>query len=423
MSLDELPAPILGIILSYISDPISICRLECTCKSIRSIAVKNASSCWYSLYKKQWNLSKQQQRLPSAMSTTTIKTTTKLLMKEEYKRRYELDRNARKQIQNLSTIMDKHGPEYIEIMHIVMDLMSHGGDVMEICRKIWEDQSKEEDDVQNATRLSIGVYRFVHAATIFEEILFLCQNGLDDPTLELEKFAIISSRLLFDVKKESPEETCAWITHELDEIGEKVNTLLLSKHGEGEKSPEQKLECLNIIFFEELGFSGNVDDYYNVANSLLHLTLKLRKAIPMTLCLLYSCIGRRIGLEVNIIGLPGHIVCRVPTLEDYYVDVFRRGSVLSSRDCEIIANTYGYVLIPEFLQPLSPAHVFIRILNNLENALRHLPLDLLVLRTFMEAMRTIVNNPTEEQVADCVRRCAQFWITHPTRLMTELRLL
>ena len=36
----------------------------------------------------------------------------------------------------------------------------------------------------------------------------------------------------------------------------------------------QRLQVLNACFFEELGFAGNVNDYYDPDNSCIHLVLR-----------------------------------------------------------------------------------------------------------------------------------------------------
>ena len=55
----------------------------------------------------------------------------------------------------------------------------------------------------------------------------------------------------------------------------------------------QRLRLLNRFFFQELGFAGNVNDYYDPKNSYLHCVLQTRRGIPITLALLYVEIAAR----------------------------------------------------------------------------------------------------------------------------------
>jgi regulator of sirC expression with transglutaminase-like and TPR domain len=91
------------------------------------------------------------------------------------------------------------------------------------------------------------------------------------------------------------------------------------------------VRALNGLLFEEEGFRGNLEDYYDPRNSFLNDVLDRRTGIPITLSTLYIEVGRRAGLAVDGIGLPGHFVVRVGgTL----VDPFHGGTVLSEEDCQ-----------------------------------------------------------------------------------------
>src|SRR5437868_8461360 len=58
--------------------------------------------------------------------------------------------------------------------------------------------------------------------------------------------------------------------------------------------------------FHDMGFHGNVKDYYNPGNSYLNQVLERRTGIPITLSALTMAVGRRAGLHIEGIGLPGH---------------------------------------------------------------------------------------------------------------------
>src|SRR4051794_40126244 len=73
-------------------------------------------------------------------------------------------------------------------------------------------------------------------------------------------------------------------------------------------SGEDFVSLLNEYLFEELGFQGNSLDYYDPANSCLHLVLFRRLGIPITLSLVYIEIARRLGRRFQGVGLPGHFI-------------------------------------------------------------------------------------------------------------------
>src|SRR6478672_6469376 len=69
---------------------------------------------------------------------------------------------------------------------------------------------------------------------------------------------------------------------EIDELADRLKRRLPA-----DAMPLQRLRLLNHYFFNELGFAGNVNDYYDPGNSYLHVVLLTRRGIPITLALIY----------------------------------------------------------------------------------------------------------------------------------------
>jgi len=95
--------------------------------------------------------------------------------------------------------------------------------------------------------------------------------------------------------------------------------------------PLAAVRALNGLLFDQEGFRGNLEDYYDPRNSFLNDVLDRRTGIPITLSTLYIEVGRRAGLSVEGIGLPGHFVVRV---NGTLVDPFHGGAVLTEEDCQ-----------------------------------------------------------------------------------------
>src|SRR5690606_4595347 len=73
----------------------------------------------------------------------------------------------------------------------------------------------------------------------------------------------------------------------------------------------QRLRMLNHYFYNELGFSGNVNDYYNPDNSYLHRVMHSRRGIPISLAVIYMELAQQIGLHVQGISFPGHFLMKL----------------------------------------------------------------------------------------------------------------
>jgi regulator of sirC expression with transglutaminase-like and TPR domain len=143
----------------------------------------------------------------------------------------------------------------------------------------------------------------------------------------------------------------------------------------------QRLRLLNRYFFQELGFAGNVNDYYDPANSLLPAVMESRRGIPITLAVLYVEIATQAGLPAHGIAFPGHFLVRVQMPRgDVVIDPFS-GQSLSREDLEERLLPYRQHLVrgqdvaaplAVFLQPASGRAILARMLHNLREVYRSL---------------------------------------------------
>ena len=141
-------------------------------------------------------------------------------------------------------------------------------------------------------------------------------------------------------------------------------------------SPNNLISSVNEVIFNELKFKGDVNTYENPQNLYINHVIDERQGIPISLALIYSQICNRVGLDVQVIGLPGHVICQYnhsnkdktqkPTL---LIDVFNNGKILNERDCHtIVKNTFGAKkdLLPHYLSSITPRQILMRILLNLK---------------------------------------------------------
>ncbi len=75
--------------------------------------------------------------------------------------------------------------------------------------------------------------------------------------------------------------------------------------------PLQRLRWLNSFFFTELGFAGNVNDYYDADNSYLHQVLTTRRGIPISLAVIYIELATQVGLTARGVSFPGHFLVKL----------------------------------------------------------------------------------------------------------------
>jgi len=149
--------------------------------------------------------------------------------------------------------------------------------------------------------------------------------------------------------------------------------LTLKRRLRGDISPTDTLISLNHYVFDELGFRGNSEDYYDPRNSFLNEVLGRRVGIPITLALVHVEIGRRVGLALHGVSFPGNFLVKC-TLRDGAVvlDPYARGASLGMEDLQqrLKALRGGTMPSPETVRQLLAAagkkSVLARMLRNLK---------------------------------------------------------
>ena len=129
---------------------------------------------------------------------------------------------------------------------------------------------------------------------------------------------------------------------------------------------------LSTFLFEECGFAGNTEHYYDPRNSYLNKVIDRQVGLPIALSLLSCAVGMRAGLNVVGVGLPGHFIAKaVEGKEEILFDPFNGGQFLDSEACEaLVGGVTGrpFEATPEALEATAPGLIVARILQNLKTA-------------------------------------------------------
>jgi len=138
-------------------------------------------------------------------------------------------------------------------------------------------------------------------------------------------------------------------------------------------APIPKLRLLNNFFYQELGFSGNLNDYYNPDNSYLHKVISTRRGIPISLAVIYMELAQQIGLDVKGISFPGHFLMKLSVKSgDIILDPFN-GASLSREEIEERLEPYFIngrspddPPLTSYLAKASERNILVRMLRNLK---------------------------------------------------------
>jgi regulator of sirC expression with transglutaminase-like and TPR domain len=134
------------------------------------------------------------------------------------------------------------------------------------------------------------------------------------------------------------------------------------------KSREATLPELLRLLFRDEGFTGNRGDYYDPRNSFLNEVLNRHLGIPITLSVLVIEVGRRLGVPLVGVGMPGHFLVRHALDPEIFVDAFAAGVLLDAQGCERLFQSLqgaAQPLSPHFLSPVARSAIVSRMLGNL----------------------------------------------------------
>lgn len=176
----------------------------------------------------------------------------------------------------------------------------------------------------------------------------------------------LAKAALYIAQEEYPSLDVEEYLNALDTMAAEVTERLPS-----ESYPLRIIQTVNQYLFEDLGFQGNTEQYYDPRNSYLNQVIERRTGIPITLSLVYLEIAQRISFPMVGINMPGHFLIR-PMVADMevFVDPFHRGEVLFPEDCqERLSQIFGRPvaqLHPEFVTAVEPRQFLGRMLGNLK---------------------------------------------------------
>src|SRR5215213_1102275 len=108
----------------------------------------------------------------------------------------------------------------------------------------------------------------LHAPTALE---YFASLVADDSSFSVAEAAISIGH------DEYPALDCQTVLGEIDGLAARLKSRIAA-----DAPPMQRLRLLNRFFFQELGFAGNVNDYYDARNSYLHFVLQSRRGAPLT---------------------------------------------------------------------------------------------------------------------------------------------
>src|SRR6185437_3487351 len=120
-----------------------------------------------------------------------------------------------------------------------------------------------------------------------------------------DELDLVEAALLI-AETEHPGLDIARYVRAIDELGRGARAAVERAGGPAESRLERAVRYV----YEEAGFHGNQDDYYDPRNSFLSDVIDRRTGIPITLAVVLTEVCRRAGVEARGVSFPGHFLVR-----------------------------------------------------------------------------------------------------------------
>jgi regulator of sirC expression with transglutaminase-like and TPR domain len=214
-----------------------------------------------------------------------------------------------------------------------------------------EPATRSNDPVQR--RRAAEIIRHISMRHADDRFLAFCLNTGED--LDLEEGVLLLAQTQF------PEINIAGYNAIFDDYAADLRERL-----DFGAAAAQMIAVINEYLFKIQGFHGNEENYYEPENSYLNKVIDRRKGNPISLCIIYLLLARRLHLPVTGIGMPGHFLCRFQTpTEELFIDAFNSGKILTKGDCVkyLLHTRDGFK--EAYLSPITTRRTLLRICSNL----------------------------------------------------------
>ncbi|GGB91523.1 transglutaminase-like domain-containing protein [Dyadobacter sediminis] len=131
-------------------------------------------------------------------------------------------------------------------------------------------------------------------------------------------------------------------------------------------NPVDQIKRINSIFFGVMNFAANTKNFHSPSNSMINVVLESKRGNPITLCVIYLLIARKLGMPVYGVNLPNLFVLTYKSEKtQFYINVFNRGIIFSKTDIDHYIAQLNIKPKDIFYQPCTNLEIVQRVLRNL----------------------------------------------------------
>ncbi len=249
------------------------------------------------------------------------------------------------EIKALVTLLDDDDSEVVQ--HVEKHLRTLGGTVIPLLEDHWQenalnpDLQKKIEDLIHDLQYTLVIERLVAWKNSGHEDLL---EGMwivatyQYPDLNIEKIKEYINDMYFDV----------WLEFRDD------------------MHPHDHVRILNQVFFDKWKFMPNTKNFHLAANSMINQVFDSKKGNPISLCVIYLLVAKRLGMPISGVNLPSLFVLtyKTPQLQ-FYINIFNRGLIFSKVDIGNYIKQMQLQPQDTFYQPCTNLDIVSRVLRNL----------------------------------------------------------
>ena len=133
--------------------------------------------------------------------------------------------------------------------------------------------------------------------------------------------------------------------------------------------PYDQVKLLNSVLFNKLKFGANTKNFHSPSNSMINIVLESRKGNPISLCVLYMLVARKLKMPVYGVNLPNLFILtyksEIDGLDQFYINAFNRGLIFSKDDIDNYIHELRINPQDSFYEPCDNREIVLRSLRNL----------------------------------------------------------
>ncbi|MFZ9505016.1 MAG: transglutaminase-like domain-containing protein [Cyclobacteriaceae bacterium] len=133
-----------------------------------------------------------------------------------------------------------------------------------------------------------------------------------------------------------------------------------------EMTAMERIKALNSVLFSKHRFGANTRNFHSPGNSMINVVLESKKGNPITLCVIYMLVARKLKLPVYGVNLPNmFMLLHRDDTHDFYINAFNRGLIFTRKDLENYVHEIQLTPQPSFFEPCANEDIIRRSLRNL----------------------------------------------------------